>query len=303
MPGAHVFSLLQTVTQLTREVRRVPHNAAEFLDDVKDYAFDHGPRILGILFVSAIAWWMLRGIARRLSNFHREDSVASDSLTEQRARTAAQLVRNAGHFVITVVAILSIANALGLGVGPFLASAGVLGLAISFGSQSLVRDFVTGFFFQLEQQFVLGDTVRVGTFEGTVERVTLRLVYLRDATGALHIIPNGSIVQVTNLSRTWGRVAVDVDIAWADGDRAHDVLQQVVHAFAGDKAWDNALLEKPQLTGIEKFNGGIVTYRIIARVVPSRRDEVARELRFRAKRALDVAKVRTASPPMLAPVL
>jgi small-conductance mechanosensitive channel len=303
MAGAPLLSLLQTIPQLTRQVRRAPHTAAEFLEEVKDYALSHGPRIVGILILSAIAWWMLRGIARRLANLHYESPDGSDTLAEQRARTAAQLVRNAGHFLIAVVALLSIANALDLQIGPFLASAGVLGLAISFGSQSLVRDFVTGFFLQLEQQFVLGDTVRVGTFEGTVERVTLRLVYLRDATGALHIIPNGSIVQVTNLSRTWGRVAVDVDISWEDADRAHEVLQKVAEDLASDSAWDDALLEKPRLTGIEKFNGGIVTYRIVARVVPSRRDEVARELRYRVKRALDVARVRTASPPALAPVV
>ena len=302
MTGAPPFALLQTLPQLTRQVRRAPHTVADFLDDVKDYALSHGPRIIGILLLWAIAWWVVRGIARRLANLHVEGG-ATDSLTEQRARTAAQLVRNAGHFVIAVVAILSIASALDLQIGPFLASAGVLGLAISFGSQSLVRDFVTGFFLQLEQQFVLGDSVRVGAFEGTVERVTLRLVYLRDASGALHIIPNGSIVQVTNLSRTWGRVAVDVDITWDDADRAHDVLQKVAEDLAADSAWDDALLEKPRLTGIEKFNGGIVTYRIVARVVPGRRDEVARELRFRAKRALDVAKVRTASPPALAPAV
>jgi small-conductance mechanosensitive channel len=162
---------------------------------------------------------------------------------------------------------------------------------------------VTGFFFQIEQQFVLGDSVKVGTFEGTVEKVTLRLVYLRDATGALHIIPNGSITQVTNLSRSWGRVAIDVDIVWEHADQAGDVLRAVAEAMATDSAWDDALLAKPNLTGIEKFNGGIVTYRIVARVVPGRRDDVARELRYRVKRALDVAGVRVASPPALAPVL
>jgi small conductance mechanosensitive channel len=302
MSGASLFPQLRTIPQLTRQLRGTPHTAAEFVETVRDYAIDHGPRIVGILILSAIAWWLLRGVAGRLARL----SIVGEgeaSLAEQRARTAAQLLRNAGNFLIAVVALLSIANALDLQIGPFLASAGVLGLAISFGSQSLVRDFVTGFFLQLEQQFVLGDTVRVGSFEGTVERVTLRLVYLRDASGALHIIPNGSIMQVTNLSRTWGRVAVDVEISWEDADRARDVLHAVAEALAKDPAWDDALLEKPTLTGIEKFVGGAVTYRIIARVVPSRRDEVARELRYRVKRALDAARVRVASPPALAPTL
>jgi small-conductance mechanosensitive channel len=302
MSGASIPLQLKTIPQLTRQLRGTPHTAAEFLEDLRDYAIDHGPRILGILILSAIAWWVLRGIVGRLARLHIHGDTEG-RLAEQRAKTAAQLVRNAGNFIIAVVALLSIANALDLQIGPFLASAGVLGLAISFGSQSLVRDFVTGFFLQLEQQFVLGDTVRIGTFEGTVEQVTLRLVYLRDASGALHIIPNGSITQVTNLSRTWGRVAVDVDISWEDADRARDVLHDVAKELAKDSAWDDALLEKPTLTGIEKFVGGTVTYRIIARVVPGRRDDVSRELRYRVKRALDVARVRVASPPALAPAL
>ena len=297
----HALFLIQTIPQLTRRLRRTPHNLAEFAEDLKDYAFSHGPRIVGILLLTALAWWLVRKVANRLSRLSVDPASESVGLAEQRARTAAELVRNAGQFVVAIVALLSIASALDLQIGPFLASAGVLGLAISFGSQSLVRDFVTGFFLQLEQQFVLGDSVKVGAFEGTVERVTLRLVYLRDATGALHIIPNGSIAQVTNLSRTWGRVAVDVDIAWEDADRGGDVLQAAADALAADAAWDDALLEKPRLTGIEKFAGGIVTYRIVARVVPGRRDDVARELRYRVKRALDVAGVRVASPPMLAP--
>ena len=121
---------------------------------------------------------------------------------------------------------LLVLGQLGFNIGPLLASAGVVGLAVSFGSQSLVRDFVTGFFLQLEHQFALGDVVRIGAFEGTVENITLRLVYLRDASGALHIIPNGQITQVTNLTRAWGRVAVDVEVAWRDADRAEQAVTQ-----------------------------------------------------------------------------
>lgn len=297
------YPLLQAVARTTARVRGTAKTFAEFLDDGRDFAIAHGPRIIGILLLSMVAWWMLRSLTGRLARTHSDHDETRDTLQEQRAKTAAQLVNNAGRALITIVALLSIADALDLRISAFLASAGVIGLAISFGSQSLVRDFVTGFFFQIEQQFVLGDSVRVGAFEGTVEKVTLRLVYLRDATGALHIIPNGSITQVTNLSRSWGRVAVDVDISWEHADRAGEVLGEVADAMATDSAWDDALLARPNLTGIEKFNGGVVTYRIVARVVPGRREEVARELRWRVKRALDSASVRVASPPALAPVL
>jgi small-conductance mechanosensitive channel len=295
-----LLAQIQTISQLTRQVRGTPHSAAEFLESVRDFGYTHGPRIVGILVMSAIAWWVIRRITGRLATMHDDPRVDRDTLAEQRARTTAELLRNAGNFVIAVVAFLSIASAFDLQIGPFLASAGVLGLAISFGSQSLVRDFVTGFFLQLEQQFVLGDSVKVGAFEGIVERVTLRVVYLRDGSGALHIIPNGSIVQVTNMSRSWGRVAVDVEVAWEDADLASEVLGTVATEMASDSTWDDALLAKPSLTGIEKFNGGLVTYRIVARVVPGRRDDVARALRLRVKRALDASKVRLSSAPSIA---
>ena len=292
---------LQSIEQLTQQVRGTPHSAAEFVEQVRDYGFSHGPRIVGILIMSGIAWWILRRLTARLARMHDDGDDVRNTLAEQRARTAAELLRNLGHFVIALVAFLSIASAFDLQIGPFLASAGVLGLAISFGSQSLVRDFVTGFFLQLEQQFVLGDSVRVGAFEGVVERVTLRLVYLRDSSGALHIIPNGSIVQVTNMSRSWGRVAVDVEVAWEDADLATAVLTKVAEDMSADSRWDDALLARPTLTGIEKFNGGLVTYRIVAKVVPGRRDEVSRALRLSMKQALDAAKVRTSAAPAIAP--
>ncbi len=115
---------------------------------------------------------------------------------------------------------------------------------------------MTGFFLQLEHQFALGDVVRIGAFEGTVENVTLRLVYLRDASGALHIIPNSQITQVTNLTRAWGRVAIDVDVAWRDADRAERAVAQAAAALGEDPAWADALLDPPRVTGIEKIGGG-----------------------------------------------
>jgi small conductance mechanosensitive channel len=188
---------------------------------------------------------------------------------------------------------------LGFNMSPLLASAGVVGLAVSFGSQSLVRDFVTGFFLQLEHQFALGDVIRIGAVEGTVENITLRLVYLRDGSGALHIIPNGQITQVTNLTRSWGRVAVDVEVAWRDADRAERAVNEAAASLGKDLAWADALLDPPRVTGIEKIGAGAITLRTIARVDPYRRDDVARDLRVRIKRALAEAGIATFVPPMV----
>jgi small-conductance mechanosensitive channel len=279
-----------------RETSR-PHSLAEWRTNGLDYALDKGIDIAGVLISIFLVWMLVRLVARRIEHWGREGGEGLRSAREQRARTAANLVRSVGRVVLTVVAVLMVLNQLDFNISPLLASAGVVGLAVSFGSQSLVRDYVTGFFLQLEHQFALGDMIRVGTAEGTVESITLRLVYLRDSSGALHIIPNGTITQVTNLTRSWGRVAVDVDVPWKDTDRALAALQEAAESLGQDPAWADALLDPPRVTGIERIGPGIVTLRTVARVDPYRRDDVARDLRRRIKEALDRAAIIPVAAP------
>lgn len=264
-----------------------------------DYLIDVGIDIAGVLAGAFVLWLLIRLVAQRIEKWGDDGRPELLSAREQRAKTSARLFRNVGRAVLVVVTVLLVLGQLGFNIAPLLASAGVVGLAVSFGSQSLVRDFVTGFFLQLEHQFALGEVVRIGAFEGTVENVTLRLVYLRDASGALHIIPNGQITQVTNLTRAWGRVAIDVEVAWRDADRAERAVTQAADALGKDPVWADALLDPPRVTGIEKIGGGAITLRTIARVDPYRRDDVARDLRLRIKRSLDEAGIATFVPPAL----
>src|ERR671920_61499 len=173
-----------------------------------------------------VLWLIIRLVAQRIERWGDDARPEMRTAREQRAKTSAKLFRSVGRAVLVIVTALMVLQQLDFNISPLLASAGVVGLAVSFGSQSLVRDFVTGFFLQLEHQFALGDVIRIGAFEGTVENITLRLVYLRDATGALHIIPNGQITQVTNLTRAWGRVAIDVEVAWRGSGRAERARPQ-----------------------------------------------------------------------------
>jgi small conductance mechanosensitive channel len=262
-----------------------------------DYALDKGLGLAGVAISVFVAWLLIRFVARRIERWGADASDGLHSAREQRARTAAKLIRNIGRALLTVIAVLMVLNQLDFNISPLLASAGVVGLAVSFGSQSLVRDYMTGFFLQLEHQFALGDVIRIGSVEGTVENITLRLVYLRDATGALHIIPNGQILQLTNLTRGWGRVAIDVEVAWGDSDQALGAVQRAAAALGADPAWADALLDPPRVMGFEKLGAGTVTLRTVARVDPYRRDDVARDLRRRIKEALDAAGVATVAPP------
>jgi small conductance mechanosensitive channel len=270
-----------------------PHTLAEWRQNGVDYALDKGFDLGGVVISIFAAWLFIRFVSNRIEHWGDDAAPGMRSAREQRVRTAAKLVRNVGRAVLVVVGTLMVLNQLDFNISPLLASAGVVGLAISFGSQSLVRDYVTGFFLQLEHQFALGDVVRIGTAEGTVENITLRLVYVRDGTGGLHMIPNGQINQVINLTRSWGRVWQDVEVAWRDSDRAAEALRRAATALAGDNAWSDALLDPPRVSGIEKLAGASVTLRTVARVDPYRRDDVARDLRRRIKEELDRAGVVT----------
>ena len=276
-----------------------PRTLAEWRRNGIDYAVDKGIDVGGVLISVFALWYFIRFVSRRIEAWGSDGRDHLHSAREQRARTAAKLVRNLGRAVLTVVGVLMVLNQLDFNISPLLASAGVVGLAISFGSQSLVRDYVTGFFLQLEHQFGLGDIIRIGGVEGTVENITLRLVYLRDASGALHIIPNGQIAQVTNLTRSWGRVAVDIDVTWRDADRAMVAIRRAAEALGNDPAWADSLLDPPQVIGIEKISGGAVTLRTVARVDPYRRDDVARDLRSRVKQSLDAEGIATFIPAAL----
>jgi moderate conductance mechanosensitive channel len=275
-----------------------PHTLAEWRSSGADYALDKGLDIGGVLLSIFVVWLFIRFISRRIEHSGEDAAPGLRTAREQRARTAAKLVRNVGRAVLTIVAVLMVLNQLDFNIGPLLASAGVVGLAVSFGSQSLVRDYVTGFFLQLEHQFALGDVVRIGSAEGTVENISLRLVYVRDGTGALHIIPNGQINQVVNLTRSWGRISQDVVVSWKDSDGAAEAVRRAAASLADDKAWEDALLDPPRLTGIEKIGDGVITLRAVARVDPYRRDDVARELRRRVKVELDQSGIVTVAPPL-----
>ncbi len=280
-----------------------PRSAAEWREHGVDYALDKGIDVGGVLLSLVAAWLIIRLVARRIERWGDDGHDGLHTAREQRARTAAKLVRSSGRALLTVVGVLMLLDQLDFNISPLLASAGVVGLAVSFGSQSLVRDFVTGFFLQLEHQFALGDVIRIGAVEGTVENITLRLVYLRDATGALHIIPNGQIAQVTNLTRSWGRVAVDSEVSWRDSDRALVALKRAADALGADLAWADALLDPPMVMGLEKLGTGTVTLRTVVRVDPYRRDEVARDLRRRIKESLDAAEVVPLAAPAVTPVV
>jgi len=253
-----------------------------------------GMKVGGALLVGTLAYWVLGRVLRRVERIIVDSDPASITLQEQRARTLVSLLRSVGRAVIAVITLFTVLGALGLNLGPLLAGAGVVGLAISFGAQSLVKDVIAGLFILLENQFGVGDVVRMEGVAGVVERMTLRVVMLRDTQGVLHIVPNGQIKLVSNLTRGWARVVLDVSVASReDPDRVIEVMRSVGSELWESERWRPLLLEPVEVPGIESFVDGAVHLRIMVKVLPLKQWEVARELRRRLKLRFDAERIET----------
>jgi small conductance mechanosensitive channel len=245
--------------------------------------------LAGIWLVAWIGMVVVGRVARRIERIADDGDPSVVTLREKRGRTLSTLLRNAGRAVIAVLALLTSLN-LFFPIGPLLAGAGILGLAISFGAQSLVKDIITGFFLLLEDQFAVGDVVELGGFGGVVEKVTLRVVILRAVDGAIHIVPNGQITSVTNKTRGWSRAIVDLPVGYGeDVDRVLAVVRDEGDQFARTPAWKAQLDgDKPvEVWGIESLGDSGVIVRLVARTQPGSHWNVARELRRRLKLRLD----------------
>ncbi|MEY3277696.1 MAG: hypothetical protein RLZZ426_182, partial [Actinomycetota bacterium] len=176
---------------------------------------------------------------------------------------------------------------------PLLASAGVVGVALGFGAQTLVKDYLAGIFLIIEDQYGIGDVVDVGDAIGTVEEVTLRTTRLRDLSGVVWYVRNGEIVRVANRSQGWTMAVVDVPVAYdEDLDRIRTIIEAIADDMDADPAYDDVLLGRPEFGGVESVSGDAVFIKIFAKAAPEQQTTLAREIRERVKNAFDKAGVR-----------
>jgi small conductance mechanosensitive channel len=207
------------------------------------------------------------------------------------------VLKSTSTFVIATLALLTIMDALNLPLGPLLASAGIVGVALGFGAQSLVKDFLSGIFMILEDQYGVGDVIDTGEAIGTVEDVTLRVTKVRDASGIVWYIRNGEIIRIGNRSQGWSTAVVDVQVGYDESlDIVLPLIREVARDLDGAAEWEERLLEEPVVAGVESMAGGVMTIRIIARCAPNENFPVSREIRERVKAALDAAGIRPPQP-------
>ena len=249
-----------------------------------------------IWLLAWLVWQLVRLVARRIVVAASDGDDTTFTIQEKRAATVAQLLRSVGRVVVLVMAVLLTLNQF-INITALLAGAGVLGLAISFGAQSLVKDIIAGFFILMENQFTVGDVIEVSGKSGTVERMTLRMVMLRDLEGAVHIVPNGQIVTVTNRTRGWARAVLDIGVGYeSDVDEALAILRNEVLAFAAEDAWAPRLDGTPEVLGVERLGESSVTIRVLLRTQPGKQWEVGREFLRRAKVRLDHEGIEVPMP-------
>jgi small-conductance mechanosensitive channel len=250
-----------------------------------------GVRLLVIGLLAMFLLRLLKTLTNRLVQSAKTPTRASQ-MREQQTRTMGGLLYSIFATVIVVVAVLMALRVFDFDVAPAIATAGLASVAIGFGAQSLLKDLINGFFIVFEDQYVIGDLIQVNGEIGRVEHLTLRRTVIRNTAGAIVTIPNSLVGQVSNLSRDWSQIFVDVTIpADENTGRALTLLEKICGDFRHDADWSAALVDGPRVLGIESlaFDGTVI--RLQVRTVLNRKEEVARELRRRIKLAFEDARV------------
>ena len=273
-------------------------------------------QIAGIIVGALVIRWLVhraiaRAVTRAANAAKRTDdaprrtarvlaSATGAFVTErrgQRAETVGSVLRSVASFVIFGMAFVTILDKLGIPIAPLLASAGVAGVALGFGAQSLVRDFLSGIFMILEDQYGVGDMIDAGEAVGTVEDMSLRVTKLRDGSGVVWYVRNGEILRVGNHSQGWSTAVVDVAVAYnEDIPRVQTVIREVADAMVEDETWNEKFVDNPVVAGVESVTSNSVTIRVVVKCTVNEHFGVQRELRERIKAAFDRANIRVPVP-------
>ena len=271
--------------------------------DFGDWFFDHGITILVVIAVAIVITIFARIAVDRFRRRLEGTASLTQDVNLQRATTLTAALSTSLVALIWTIAVLVVLGEFGISLGPLLAAAGVAGVALGFGAQSIVRDTLSGFFILLENQFGVGDNVELqtpaGKVTGRVESLTLRVTSLRAFDGTLHIVPNGNILVASNRSRGWARAIVDVRAAYEeDVDRLRQILEELFEELRGDRNLQEWIQEGPTVLGVERMGQDALVVRVVADTRPSKVMDVERTLRERISRRLAERGIRVPVIPV-----
>ena len=297
-----------TVPETLRELAAESQDFAQFLRDHSEVLVVKPLRILLIILIALLIRWLLHRTITRLVRRTAEsevpivlrplqERVGTDTLEQaglvserrrQRAETVGSLLRSVSSLVIGVLALMLVLAEIGFQLGPFIAGAGIIGVALGFGAQNLVKDFLSGIFMLLEDQYGVGDVVDLGEASGTVEGVGLRVTRLRDGNGTVWYVRNGEVLRVGNRTQGFAQVVIDLPVPYdADLTAVGGSMKGAADELVGEEPWADSVLEEPQLLGVEHIGETGVVLRLTVKVRPADQWRVARELRRRIAERLD----------------
>jgi len=258
---------------------------------VTDWLVSHGVRIFIILLISAALYIVLRRLVPLLLKQtvkKRGKSKKAEDEAEKRVQTLARIFMGTGTVLIVIAAGFMILSELGINIYPPLAGFGVIGVALGFGAQYLIRDLIAGFFVLVENQYNIGDWVSIAGIDGSVQEINMRRTVLRDFDGTVHVVPNGEIKTASNYSKEWARVNLNISVAYGtDLDHAIAVINRVGTEMAKAEHWRSLIKSPPQALRVDNLGNSGIDIKVLGETKPIRQWEVMGELRKRIKKAFD----------------
>jgi len=260
------------------------------------WASNKGPRVVAVILAALAVYWVTRLIGGRMvGKVVRRSHRGGLSERESRAETLRRVFDSTTGAAIIILGLLSALNQAGINVTVLLGGAAVIGAAIAFGSQNLIKDFFSGFMILMENQYSVGNVIKVGAVTGTVENITLRMTSIRDLEGVLHFIPHSQVLSVSNLTYGWSRIVMDIKVnAEEDPDRVIESLLGVGRRLKADAAFGSQLIGEPEMLGVDAIGGGATVVKLLVKTTPLNRWPVKRELLRRIKKQFDADGIRLA---------
>jgi len=256
-----------------------------------------GLRIILILVGALVVVRLAVFITRRVEQAFQDNDPSTMNEREKQAATLGKVIRNISRILVWSVAVMMILRELGIDIGPILAGIGIMGLAVGFGAQSLVKDFLAGMFILIENQYNVGDVIEAAGAKGQVEKITLRATTLRDLEGNVHIIPNGTIEVVTNRTRQWSRFVLDIGVAYKENvDEVMGVLKEIGDELAADVEFSSMITAPLEVLGVQDFADSAVIIRVMFTTKPVKQWTVGREFRRRVKNTFDAKGIEIPFP-------
>lgn len=268
---------------------------ASFFSDARIWLLSKGIKIILILAFTLIAIRVVKIVSVRLSSLFIKKK--DDEESKKRAKTLGSVIHNFSKVLILVIAVITLLSELGVDIGPLLATAGIAALAIGFAAQSLVKDFINGFFILLWDQIRVGDVVQVSGKGGLVEMINLKMTVLRDLAGNVHFIPNGSIDVVTNMTKDYSQYVFEVGVAYReDVDEVMEVMKEVDEELRNNPDFKNDILKPIEIFGLDTFGDSAIIIKARTTTKPIKQWRVAREFNRRLKKKFDAKDIEIPFP-------